>query len=130
MKKGHGELSSHPKGFLSIIALIVLSVFLLFGTLLEQRAETLFSLTAAEDKINVYIKLLSYIKKQCMIQNHNERLQEEDLTVRWMILDGTNCYRIYLEDNVYLVYQGMRIILKAYTEDEALIAVKVGSFEA
>lgn len=111
--------------------LIVLSVFLLVqGTLLEQRAETLFSLTAAEDKINVYIKLLSYIKKQCMIQNHNERLQEEDLTVRWMILDGTNCYRIYLEDNVYLVYQGMKIILKAYTEDEALIAVKVGSFEA
>ena len=47
-----------------------------------------------------------------------------------MILDGTNCYRIYLEDNVYLVYQGMKIILKAYTEDEALIAVKVGSFEA
>lgn len=110
--------------------MIVLSVFLLFGTLLEQRAETLLSLTAAEDKINVYIKLLSYIKNQCMIQNHNERLQEEDLTVRWMILDDINCYRIYLEDNVYLVYHGMKIILKAYTEDEALIAVKVGVFEA
>lgn len=130
MKKGRGELSSHPKGFLSIIALIVLSVFLLFGSLLEQRAKTLLSLTAAEEKINVYVKLLSYIKNECMIQNHNERLQEEDLTVRWMILDGTNCYRIYLEDNVYLVYQGMSVILKAYTENEALISVKIGTFEA
>lgn len=106
------------EGFFSVFGLLLLSIFLSFAFVLQQRCEALLQLSYAQEKVNSYVYLLEYIKKEC-IPTHAE--QNEEVVKEWIILQDTNSYRILENDNQYDVYQGMKCILSVKVDDEEQI---------
>lgn len=112
----NGMQRSQNEGFFTIVGLVILMYFLSFATILQLRCDALLQLSYAQERVDAYVYLLTYIKEEC--RKDSQEMSESEIDQHeWYLLCGTNSYRIFWEEDNYAAYQGMHCILRVYINE-------------